>query len=56
MLNLSYFCEVEKFFQHIEKLLAQHDYVVVPNLGGFVVQLQSAQLLSDQITPPVAIV
>ncbi len=56
MLNLSYFCEVEKFCQHIEKLLAQHDYVVVPNLGGFVVQQQSAQLLSDQITPPVAIV
>jgi nucleoid DNA-binding protein len=45
---------VEKFCEHIEKLLAQHDYVVVPNLGGFVVQVQSAQLLHDRITPPSA--
>ena len=45
---------MEKFCQHIEKLLAQHDYVVVPNLGGFVVQMQSAQILPDRITPPLA--
>ena len=45
---------MEKFCQHIEKLLAQHDYVVVPNLGGFVVQIQSASLLSDHITPPLS--
>jgi len=43
---------VEKFCQHIEKLLAQHDYVVVPNLGGFVVQIQSAVLSTEYITPP----
>ena len=43
---------MEKIYQHIEKLLAQHDYVVVPNLGGFVVQTQSAILFSDRITPP----
>jgi len=43
---------VEKIYQHIEKLLAQHDYVVVPNLGGFVVQKQSAILFPDRITPP----
>ncbi|HEY6914923.1 MAG TPA: SPOR domain-containing protein [Paludibacter sp.] len=43
---------MEKFCKHIEKLLAQHDYVVVPDLGGFVVQMQSAQLLPDRITPP----
>jgi len=43
---------VEKIYQHIEKLLAQHDYVVVPNLGGFVVQTQSAIILHDRITPP----
>ena len=49
---LSYLCEVEKIWQHIERLLAQHDYVVVPNLGGFVVQKQSAQFLSDRIAPP----
>lgn len=41
-----------KFYQHIEKLLAQHDYVVVPNLGGFIVQMQSAKILSNRITPP----
>jgi len=45
---------VEKFCNHIEKLLAQHDYVVVPNLGGFVVQTQSAVLLADHITPPLS--
>jgi hypothetical protein len=43
---------VKKIFQHIEKLLAQHDYVVVPNLGGFVVQMQSAVLLTDSIIAP----
>lgn len=30
----------------------QHDYVVVPNLGGFVIQMQSALFLSDRIIPP----
>jgi len=45
---------VEKICQHIEKLLAQHDYVVVPNLGGFVVQMQSAVFFADRITPPLA--
>lgn len=45
---------MEKFCQHIEKLLAQHDYVVVPDLGGFVVQMQSAKLFSDHITPPLS--
>jgi nucleoid DNA-binding protein len=43
---------VEKIYLHIEKLLAQHDYVIVPDLGGFVVQKQSAQCLKDRITPP----
>ena len=47
---------MEKIYQHIEKLLAQHDYVVVPNLGGFVVQTQSAVLFPNHITPPLAIV
>ena len=45
---------MEKFCQHIEKLLAQHDYVVVPGLGGFVVQMQSAVFLPDHIIPPLA--
>ena len=43
---------MEKIYQHIEKLLAHHDYVVVPGLGGFVVQRQSAQCLNDRVTPP----
>jgi hypothetical protein len=43
---------VEKFSDHIEKLLAQHEYVVVPGLGGFVVQHQSAKILDDCIFPP----
>lgn len=32
--------------------MVKHDYVVVPNLGGFTVQMQSARILSDRITPP----
>ncbi|MDR0810982.1 MAG: hypothetical protein LBN23_01705 [Paludibacter sp.] len=43
---------MENFFAHIERLLAYHDYVVVPELGGFVVQNQSAEIFDDKITPP----
>lgn len=43
---------MDQFCKHIEKLLAQYDYVVVPDLGGFVVQTESAVLLPDHITPP----
>jgi len=43
---------VEKLIRHIEKLLAKHDYVVVPNLGGFIVQSKSAVLLTNSIIPP----
>lgn len=43
---------MEKIIQHIEKLLSYHDYVVVPQLGGFVVQKQSAVIHPDRITPP----
>ncbi|MDD3321886.1 MAG: SPOR domain-containing protein [Paludibacter sp.] len=45
---------MEQFCIHIEKLLAHHDFVVVPGLGGFVVQSQSAQIYPDYITPPLA--
>ena len=45
---------MENLSQHIEKLLAQHDYVVVPELGGFVVQKQSAEILEDKILAPCA--
>ena len=43
---------MENLSRHIEKLLARHDYVVVPDFGGFVVQQQSAAILSDKITAP----
>ena len=43
---------MEKINQHIEKLLAYHDYVVVPGLGGFVVQHQSAEIHQDIIIAP----
>ncbi len=43
---------MERFCEHIEKLLAQHEFVVVPNLGGFVVQHQTAQIFSDRIKAP----
>ena len=45
---------MENISKHIEKLLAQHDYVVVPDLGGFVVQHESAQILPDMIIPPLS--
>jgi len=43
---------VDKINQHIEKMLSYHDYVVVPQLGGFVTQKQSAVIYSDKIIPP----
>ena len=43
---------MEKINQHIERLLAYHDYVVVPGLGGFVVQFQSAEIKGDTIVAP----
>lgn len=43
---------MENLYQYIENLLVQHDYVVVPNLGGFVLQKQSAKLFHGRITPP----
>lgn len=48
-----YFCNVEKISIHIEKLLAHHEYVVIPDFGGFVLQRQCADLQNDVITPPV---
>ena len=43
---------MEKLSRHIEKLLVQHDYVVVPGFGGFVIQQQSAEILVDKIKAP----
>lgn len=43
---------MEKLSYYVEKLLVRYDYVIVPDLGGFVVQNQSARILQDRIVPP----
>lgn len=50
--SLFYFCVVETIFRNIEKLLANNDHAVIPGLGGFVVQHQSAQFSGKYILPP----
>lgn len=52
--SLFYFCDVERILHHIEKLLACNDHAVVPGLGGFVVQKQSATISGGKILPPSA--
>ena len=41
---------------HIETLLRRYDFVIVPGLGGFVYQYQSAVITKDTIEPPVVVV
>ncbi len=43
---------MEKIIVHIENLLCYHEYVVVPGLGGFVLQKQSAQITDNIIVAP----
>lgn len=43
---------MEKIYLHIEKLLALNDYVVVPGLGGFVLQYESAKITDNIIQAP----
>ncbi len=50
--GISYFCTVEKIYEHIEKLLGRNDYVVVPGLGGFVLQQQSAAIIDNKLIAP----
>ena len=47
---------MEKTILYIESLLIRNDYVIIPELGGFVVQAQSAQISSNGITPPLSYV
>ena len=47
---------MEKIAQHIETLLRRHDYVIVPDFGGFVTQHQSAKIGDEQINSPLAVV
>lgn len=50
------FASMERIINHIETLLRRHDYVIVPGLGGFVTQNQSAVILSETIEPPLSTV
>lgn len=43
---------MEKIYQHIEKLLGRNEYVVVPGLGGFVLQQQSAAIIDNKLIAP----
>jgi len=43
---------VEKIYHHIEKLLGHNEYVVVPGLGGFVLQPQPATIVDNKIIAP----
>jgi len=43
---------MEKIISQIENLLIQNDYVIVPELGGFTIRQQSAQIIGTQIIPP----
>jgi len=43
---------VEKIYHHIEKLLGRNEYVIVPGLGGFVLQQQSATIVDNKLIAP----
>ncbi|VBB46870.1 putative Sporulation domain-containing protein [uncultured Paludibacter sp.] len=47
---------MEKIVRHIETLLRRHDYVILPDFGGFVIQHQPAKISEEQIAPPLAVV
>lgn len=43
---------MDKLMLHIEKLLVNHDYAVVPGLGGFVVQAVPSSIQANFISSP----
>lgn len=43
---------MEKLYVHIEKLLGCNEYIVVPGIGGFVLQQQPASIIDDRIIAP----
>lgn len=53
---MSIFATMEKLIRHIETLLRRHDYVIVPELGGFVLQRQSSVITDEGIEPPLTVV
>ncbi len=46
------FAKMEKLIPYIENLLIRNDYVIIPGLGGFTLQTQSAKIVSNGIIPP----
>ncbi len=53
---MAIFAPMEKLIRHIETLLRRHDYVIVPGVGGFVLQKQSSVITSEGIEPPLTTV
>lgn len=47
---------MEQLIRHIETLIRRHDYVIVPDFGGFVVQHQPAVISDEQLHAPRAVV
>jgi nucleoid DNA-binding protein len=45
---------MEKMIRSIEALLKRYDYVIIPDLGGFVLQNQSAVIYKNSIEPPIS--
>jgi len=43
---------MDRIIPHIESLLIQNDYAIVPELGGFTIRQQSAQIIGAEIIPP----
>jgi nucleoid DNA-binding protein len=43
---------MENIISHIENLLLQNDYVIVPELGGFTIRQKSAEIRAGEIIPP----
>ncbi len=43
---------MDRLMLHIEKLLVNNEYVVVPGLGGFIVQNLSSQIVGNSIQSP----
>ena len=42
------FVQMDRIIKHIERLLLQHDCVIIPDFGGFVLQSASAVYLDDE--------
>ena len=51
-MKLFTFATMERIARHIETLIRRHDYVIVPDFGGFVIQNQHAVIHAESIEPP----